>query len=61
MATARITQAVPANVDPIKATLAFGDRAIPRLVRHQPLFAPRRTRTYPQIMLWARRRDSRVL
>merc|ERR1712166_884226 len=33
MATARITQAVPANVDPIKATLAFGDRAIPRLER----------------------------
>merc|ERR1712166_601838 len=32
-ATARITQAVPANVDPIKATLAFGDRAIPRLER----------------------------
>lgn len=33
MATARISQAPPPNVDPSKATLAFGVRAIPRLKR----------------------------
>jgi len=33
MATARISQAAPPNVDPTKATIAFGDRAVPRLER----------------------------
>ena len=33
MATARISAAPPPHVDPVKATVAFGDRAIPRLAR----------------------------
>lgn len=33
MATARISQAPPPHVDPVKATLAFGIRAVPRLKR----------------------------
>lgn len=42
--SARISQAPPPNVDPSKATLAFGVRAIPRLVNrfvdpHLPLAA----------------------
>eukprot|EP00041_Stephanoeca_diplocostata_P021674 m.508713 g.508713 ORF g.508713 m.508713 type:complete len:350 (+) comp21884_c0_seq3:224-1273(+) len=33
MASARISSAPPPHVDPVKATVAFGDRAIPRLAR----------------------------
>lgn len=33
MATARISQAPPPNVDPVKATLAHGNRMLPRLER----------------------------
>lgn len=34
MATTRITAQLPPNIDPTKAPLAYGDRALPKLVRH---------------------------
>eukprot|EP00039_Didymoeca_costata_P012018 m.171891 g.171891 ORF g.171891 m.171891 type:complete len:121 (+) comp15359_c0_seq3:201-563(+) len=33
MASARVTDALPPDVNPIKASLAFGNRAVPRLDR----------------------------
>lgn len=33
MATTRISAYLPPNIDPTKAPLAYGDRAIPKLVK----------------------------